>query len=196
MNEKKTGLVLKLKLDEIEKAVGLCIGQGLIEPSLVLLYSAIDILGWLDSSEEWASKKSFMAWANKYILIDNSLNCTDIELYGARCGLLHTFSPDSKLSKHGEVRRVAYAFAPAKVEELRRSIEAIEWSDKLVAVHVGDLYERWQIGVERFLEDLNKDQARKSKVYYKVSKFFSVMKPEDVRKLTENIENGKLEDTI
>jgi len=75
-----------------------CIQKKLTAPALILIYSGIDTAGWLDSSEDYATRTSFMDWVDAYLLKAKPLQCTAMDLYAARCGLLHTFTPDSKLT--------------------------------------------------------------------------------------------------
>jgi hypothetical protein len=70
-----------------------CIEKKLSGPALILIYSGIDTVGWLDSSEDYATRTSFMKWVDAYLLQAKPLQCTALELYAARCGLLHTFTP-------------------------------------------------------------------------------------------------------
>ena len=149
-----------------------CIEKKLIGPALILIYSGIDTVGWLDSSEDYATKTSFMKWVDAYLLKVKPLQCTSVELYAARCGLLHTFTPDYKLSSVGKERKIYYAWGSANVQDLRRAIDLTNKIGEYVAVHINDLYEAWRQGVLQFAEEIEKDPDRKSRVYKKASKFF------------------------
>lgn len=131
-----------------------CIEKNLTHSALILIYSAIDTAGWLDSTEESASKRSFISWVDAYLLKAKPLACTSVDLYAARCGLLHTFTPDSKLRSKGKARYINYAWGPASVEKLQRAIDLAKDSDNNVAVHVNDLYEAWRLGVLNFCEEV------------------------------------------
>lgn len=150
-----------------------CIEKKAIAPALILIYSAIDTTGWLDSSETFATRSSFMNWVDIYLLKTKSLRCTSLDLYAARCGLLHTFTPNSQLSSSGKARIVSYAWGSAKTEDIQRAIDLSNKSNEMVAVHVGELYEAWQLGVVLFAEDLEKDTDRKVRVLAKAGKFFA-----------------------
>ena len=146
--------------------------KKLIGPALILIYSAIDTVGWLDSPGE-ATRKSFTLWVDNYLLRARPLAATSEDLYGARCGYLHTFSPDSRLTTEGKARRICYAWGMAKVDELHRSIDLRGQSAKYVAVGVNDLYEGWRLGVEMFIQEIDSDPDRKEKVYEKAKRFFA-----------------------
>ena|ERR1700683_220769 len=98
------------------RSVECCFGSGLPEASLTLLYSGIDTLGLLGAPPEVkeATGATFICWCEQYLVqrlksIDGK-SLTALEIYGARCGVLHTSSPVSKSSRAGECREVWYQF--------------------------------------------------------------------------------------
>jgi hypothetical protein len=101
--------VLYKNLMLLGEGIETCLERKRIAPALILLYSAIDTSGWLDSAESHATRESFLQWVDRYLLNAKPLTCTALELYAARCGLLHTFTPDSRLSSEGKARRICYA---------------------------------------------------------------------------------------
>ncbi len=152
-----------------------CMEKKAITPALVLIYSAIDTTGWLDSTEAFTTRNDFMTWVDKYLLKSKPLRCTALDLYAARCGLLHTFSPDSQLSSAGKARVICYAWGTAKTEDLQRSIDLKNKVNELVAVHIDELYQAWKSGLVLFGEELDKDPGRKTRVLTKAGKFFAEM---------------------
>ena len=152
--------------------VEVCLEQKRIAPALILLYSAIDTTGWLDSAERDATRASFLQWVDSYLLKVKPLACTSLDLYAARCGLLHTFTPDSRLSIEGKARRICYAWGTASVQNLQRTIDLMNKSSEIVAVHVNELYEGWRLGLSAFVTELESDLTRKARVYEKAGKFF------------------------
>src|SRR5271155_2141189 len=137
-------LALYRNLMSLGAGVEQCIKHKLHLPALVLIYSGIDTAGWLDSPERDATKGSFMNWVNNYLLKAKALRCTAIDLYAARCGLLHTFSPDSRLSFEGKARRICYTWGSASVQDMHRTIDLTNSATEFVAVHVDELYEGWR----------------------------------------------------
>ena len=150
-----------------------CIQKRLIQPALILIYSGIDTAGWLGSDKPNASRTTFIDWVERYLLKAKPLACTAVDLYAARCGLLHTFTPDSKLSSEGEARRICYAWGTATAEDLQRATASMNATDRYVAVHVEGLYEGWRLGLRLFTEEIGKGAVRKSRVYAKADRFFS-----------------------
>jgi len=103
----------------LASGIDACMEKKLITPALILIYSAIDTTGWLDSNEAFATRTSFMNWVDDYLLKASSLQCTSLDLYAARWGLLHTFTADSQLSFSGKARSICYAWGTAKVDYMR-----------------------------------------------------------------------------
>ena len=80
---------------QIITAIDYCISENLIIPALVLIYSAIDSISWVASNKENQQVgKRFQAWVDTWMLHKYPLPCTALELYAARCGILHTLSPE------------------------------------------------------------------------------------------------------
>jgi hypothetical protein len=81
---------------------------------LVLLYSGIDTLGLLNAPAEksYADRTTFTDWCETYLLarlksVDGQ-PLTPVDLYGARCGILHTSTAVSSLGQTGQAREIHY----------------------------------------------------------------------------------------
>ena len=120
-------------LVQLGAGIETCLEKKLTTSALVLLYSAIDITSWLAADDLNASVRAyFTTWVEKYLLSAIPLGITALELYAARCGLIHTFTPDSRLVEQGKARRIVYAWGTAKSTDLQELIDKTKWSDKLV----------------------------------------------------------------
>jgi len=173
------------------RGIDACIEKKLHGPALILIYSAIDIIGWLDSGEQYASPTSFVNWVDAYLLKAKPIQCTALELYAARCGLLHTFTPDSKLSSKEPVRRIAYGWGDASIQKLQRTIDLTNKSGEYVAVDINDLYKGWRLGVLHLAEELEKNPDKRSRVYTKARKFFSELSMDYVNRVLARLEKDK-----
>ena len=107
-----------------------------------------------------------------YLLDDQRLSCTALELYAARCGLVHTLTPDSQLAAKG-IRRISYSWGNAKSRNLQRLINDSHLSDKTVAVQVEDLFKSWRSGILKFINEVHEDAEKASGVYERANNFFS-----------------------
>ena len=159
--------------NEMFAAINVCLKTNIKLPALLLAYSLIDIAGWL-SSDEKSVKTRFIGWVDKYMLPNNTLRCTSLELYTARCGLLHNYSATSDLTSD-EVRRIFYAWRPSRADDLANLIllntqmlaklgkEAVE----IVAVQAEDIILALQTGVDKFLSDIAADSQSAQRAYAK-----------------------------
>ena len=138
------------------EAIDDCLTKKRSLPCLILLYSAIDIISSLESGG--ASRSTFMEWTDKYLLKAALLPCTPLDLYGARFGILHTFSPESDLSRKGRARRICYAWGNAKTDDLERTAKVIGNGD--CVVHVRELVSAFRVGLANYLEEVMQDDNR------------------------------------
>lgn len=155
-------------------AVKDCFTNRRILPGLVLLYSTIDILASLDrpDSKQDVTREDFIAWVDVFLLRGSSLKCSAIDLYAARCGLLHTYAPGSKLSREGRAKEIYYAWGKAKVGALEQSMQNIAWKTPAVGVHVNGLLKGLERGFQEFRRAIGRDSTRATRVYARAAKFF------------------------
>jgi hypothetical protein len=77
-----------------------CLERRRIIACLCLIYSAIDVIASLERRPNESTKAAFVRWVSENMSKARPLPCTPLELYAARCGILHTFAADSDLSRH------------------------------------------------------------------------------------------------
>ena len=97
-------------------AIATCLNAELPEASLVLIYSGFDTFGLLAAPPNvpYATSDTYMQWCEKYILpriksVEGEL-VTAVDLWGARCGMLHTSTPISYLERKGKAHQIWYRF--------------------------------------------------------------------------------------
>jgi hypothetical protein len=137
----------------------------LIQPCLVLLYSTIDAAAALerDDPNSDVTRGDFTMWADRYIRPFGLGNCTSLDLYAARCGILHTFSAASRLSRAGKANRIGYAFGHATVGDLA-IVRLLQGLEDIRCVQIETLNEALQMGFLAFLEDVRVDEVRLARV--------------------------------
>jgi hypothetical protein len=159
-------------IESLAGAVNLCMSQGYVLPTLLLIYASIDMLASLVRAEDQAdvSREDYVRWVDKYLIPAGKLPCTALEIYGARCGLLHSYGADSRLNREGKVRLIAYArgaySGPTEI--------ATSAGESLVVVHVSDLFGGWHRGAEAFLKDLAEDSVLAERAYRRAGRLYSV----------------------
>jgi len=133
--------------------------KGHVLPCMILLYSGIDALASLDAEDGRASRESFINWADKYLLSNGDLPCTAIELYAARCGLLHTFSFQSDLSRKGQARKIVYSCRTASADDLAEVIAYLGEND-CVAVHINTLVSVFKAATVKYLDEIESSVSK------------------------------------
>lgn len=88
-------------LDQRVKAIRICLDAGSAEAVLALLYSGIDTLAFLRApvGAKEVKRDDFIEWCDRYMVPFLQSAVTGIDLYGARCGVLHTSSAASRLGR-------------------------------------------------------------------------------------------------
>jgi hypothetical protein len=175
MSEQK----MEESLLEIGRGIKACQEQKLQLPTLVLLYSAIDIAAWMTNEDSNAGVgKRFMVWVDQYLLKANPMDCTAADLYAARCGIVHSLTPDSDMSAKGKARLVCYTWGDRNARELQELVKAAKMDDRYVCVQIEELCDAWRGGLRLLMEELDRDPARAGCVHAKAAKFFN-MGPSD-----------------
>lgn len=126
-----------------------CLRQhGHIEQTLLLLYAGIDTMAWLSVSEEESSGQDFQRWVEDYMLTPNGQlipNVTAADLWGARCGLLHTGAPESRDFRKGRAKKLFYT----------NNVEIIAtMPTDIVVVSIENLGRAFASALVWFIEDL------------------------------------------
>jgi hypothetical protein len=143
------------------RAIRACYNAGLPEASLVLIYAGIDAFGFLaaDSTVVDATGDTFKDWCEKYIC--TRLQCTEgnpvtsIDLWGARCGFLHTSTPRSKLERKGTVCEIWYQFKGETGVNLTANTKFVP-----LVLDLHNFAMAFKEGGSAFLSELKKDQQR------------------------------------
>jgi hypothetical protein len=146
-------------LSSTVEAIWLLYGKDLYGQLLIIIYSSIDTLGLLDAppSQSTTSGASFKNWSKKYLLSDPNIEFSDIDLWAARCAVLHTFTSESNLSKSGKAKELQYYAGDKSSPELMQFVSATKSIDggKHLPVHFEDLIQAFISGFERFVHDLD-----------------------------------------
>jgi hypothetical protein len=196
MNSKQRRARRKLKSDigQLTETATHCFKDGRILPGLVLLYATIDIVASLDRpvSKENADRKDFMSWVDAYVLRGSSLRSSATDLYAARCGLLHTYTPESRLSREGTAKEIYYAWGTGKAEDLEEAMNRSNLKTPTVAVHADELLRAVGRGFDKFFRDLSKDPRRAARVYDRAGKWFGGLSTELVEALRDSLDRGSL----
>lgn len=115
--------------------------------AVTLCYATIDALSALSRPEDQrdTNRTVFIDWIDSYLLPAPGLECTAIDLYGARCGILHTYRPESALSVAGDAPPIFYQWRDGPPAAYERDLP-----DNALVINVESLVQAVRTGAEKF----------------------------------------------
>jgi len=159
--------IIEKHFDELEAAIQLTLNAKKHLPTLILIYSSIDILAWLNRpvTHPDVIRSDFIFWVDKYLLPGSNLNCSSLDLYAARCGIVHSYTAESKLSREGKAKQIWYAWGKADARGLENRIQHAKLDNIAVAVQVEELFNALKSGFASFITALDADPNHAKLVY-------------------------------
>ncbi len=159
MTEINKERILKIVQSDIKDPIRSVLKNKSYRSAVMLILTGIDTMAYLSMP---ANKKTqdchdFIEWADRYILFEGKEKLTGLELYIARCVILHSYSDYSGIMSSGNCREIEYTD--------QSNSDAIEYnpvaSGKLVRVSVNALSGAFFNGADRFFDYLfsNKEKA-------------------------------------
>lgn len=126
--------------------------------AVVLIYSGIDAMATLDRPEkaEKVNRKDFINWTETYMHF-NSGSVSGVELYSARCAILHNYGVCSGLTNQGMARKIGY------VDNSALDVMASPEVKGLLLLSIHGLADAFIKGVANYLK-LLEDQPYKRKL--------------------------------
>jgi hypothetical protein len=158
---------------ELTDAIQDCLAKRRILPCLTLLYSGIDVIASLEAKSSESTQDSFVRWVETYMLKNGSFSCTALDLYAARCGILHTFTPESRLRRSGRARFISYAWGGASASKLEQAGKLL--GEEYPAVQIEDLIHAFRSGVANQFEEVCNDPQRERQFEKSVARWFGTL---------------------
>jgi len=157
MNDFSKDPVVNAIYQGINRGIRIAIDNQCYGSAVILILSAIDSMAYLGMppGQEDVTRDDFVKWADKYIKLPCDQQLTGLDLYGARCGMLHAYSTTSRLQRQGKCRHVTYAD-----RAIPQIIYDPEVSPDLVIVSVEALAQAFFEGVNKFVVDLYSDPQK------------------------------------
>jgi hypothetical protein len=164
--------ILIARVDEFALSIKLLLDARHTLPALIVLYTGIDIFGALlrPETELDTAGKYFKQWASDYLLANSQLPCTADDLWGARCGLLHTHTADSRESRRGAARQLHY-FRGRLPEDTQNAITSVAAKGKIF-VDVDLFFAAFEAATRGFLRDVQRDSQLEQRVLHHSSRVF------------------------
>jgi hypothetical protein len=150
-------IVLSQALIQLTESIDLLLGQRHTRSALILLYTTIDILGSLlrPKSVPNTAGKYFKKWATDYMIKPCGLQVTADDLWGYRCGLLHTHTLSSDYSRAGRAREISH-FRGVPTPKVSQEFETLRRRGGRVFVDIDALNEALKKGIRSFVGDIKK----------------------------------------
>lgn len=161
---------LRRTIAELVKSVNLLYRNGLHIPSVMMTYAAIDILAALarPANAQETSGANFRAWVDQYLLPGSRLKCNADDIWGARCGLLHAYVPESRHSRDGKARKLVYVIGVLD-ESARGTTQFV--LGEYVTVVSQDLFDALSKGLQRFMDAFEADPELRDRVARRTCEF-------------------------
>ena len=167
----------KENIDDLVRSIDLCFKNQFLLSGLALLYSTIDIMAWLSRplSQSDVRRDDFVHWVDTYLMPKANLKCTAIDLYAARCSVIHSYSAESKLSREGAARRICYTIGNKDPKRLQDDLDAVNYD--AVVVHIDTMFNALRSSIEDFKKELTSNQELAERVFSRSEKFYSLLPP-------------------
>jgi hypothetical protein len=177
------GIPLEKKFSDLLAAVELCLHSGHTTPGLVLLYSGIDVASWVWSPNETAPvKQRFVKWVERYMRSSQTLGCKPLELYSARCAVVHNFGAESELTRKGSARKIIYAMDPSDPSIVEGpSVACLGF----VGLGLKDLIAAFEKGLAAMFEQAKSDESLAKRLLARQAKVLQTVSDEDGRAMFE-----------
>jgi hypothetical protein len=150
-------------LDGICGDIRFALKHGRNRSALILIFSGIDAMASLEKNDGKNDvRERFANWVNEYMQFGDWPEA-GLELYGARCGILHTYGPISNLFEKGQVRLIGYTSGDGR--------DVIQ-SAELVLVSVEGLAFQFFRGIARYLESLLSEPTKRAKAAPRIQQMY------------------------
>lgn len=143
-----------------------------IVPALILIYSAIDSFSYVAEKSDKRGRSVFKTWVKTWMLSKYPLPCNEIDIYAARCGLLHHLASESDLSNKEEAKEIFYSWGNSSVELLQIEINKTGERNLPIALKVEDLLFSFRNGIADCKMAIENDEKWKNIFSQNAKKYF------------------------
>ncbi|CAB1068788.1 hypothetical protein D1AOALGA4SA_474 [Olavius algarvensis Delta 1 endosymbiont] len=167
-------LFQKVIADCIGNDIHVCLKNNAPTGAVLLTYCAMDAMAFLSmpAGKQKVGRSDFKNWVEKYMKTgtDQPYNYDKEDLYGARCGIVHTYGAESDLSRSNKCRKLVY-----KPNCLDHFYDPVKHPDLVVLginLFIRDFYD----AVDKFLHDIENDISLRKLVEERLPKLFHIKK--------------------
>lgn len=150
--------VINVIHNSIRKGINVALDNECYASAVILILSAVDAMAYLamPESQQDVTKSDFVRWAEEYVRFPGRNQLSGLDLYGARCAMLHSFGTQSKMSREGQCRVILW---------MDNAVPPIIFRPDLAPDHVMvsilALKDALFAGMDRFLINLYRDPNSK-----------------------------------
>jgi hypothetical protein len=148
--------------------IRVCMEAKCLVSTVSLIYTTVDALAALTRPVDRprSTRADFKNWVKRYLLPHVTAKLSEHDVYAARCGVLHTYSMHSDLSRSGSARAVIYRWRQG-----HRPDDPIlaDLSRTAIVIELENLYESLEIGTQIFHRDLVSDTNLNARVSHHIS---------------------------
>jgi hypothetical protein len=136
------------------RGIEVCLREQCLMSAVTLMFAAIDALAALTRPPAVPETTGdiFQAWVTRFMPM-NRMGCTALELWGARCGVLHTHRPEARVVQ-GAVLPLYYQWRAGPPAAAERALPA-----RHRVIVIEDLYEALRQATNAYLEATTRDPA-------------------------------------
>ena len=160
---------------DILDAIDESLHRGRLIPVLILVYSGIDNISNLVETENKPAGQIFKDWVKRWMLTKYPLPCNELDIWSARCGLVHQQVSESNLTRGGSAKEIFYSHGGADPEDLQLVISKARRN--AVTVVIEDLIYSFKNGMIDCVNEIENDPIRKNSFEMKVAKLFVSVTP-------------------
>lgn len=158
--------------DCIGNDIHVCLTNNAPTGAILLTYCAIDAMAFLSmpAENQKSGRSDFKNWVEKYLKTDSGqpYQYNKEDLYGARCGIVHTYCAESDLSKENKCKKIVY-----KPNCLKHFYEPAKHPDLVVLglnLFIRDFFD----AVDSFLAEIEVDDNLRKRVEERLPKLFHI----------------------
>jgi hypothetical protein len=158
--------------DCIGNDIHVCMKNNAPTGAVLLTYCAMDAMAFLSMPEgkQKLESSDFKNWVRKYMKTDSvqPYQYNEVDLYGARCGIVHTYGAESDLSRENKSKKLVYM-----QNGFKHFYDPTKEPDLVVLgmnLFIQDFYD----AVDKFLADIEKDKNLRKRVEDRLPGLFHI----------------------
>ena len=170
MNQNKDEWAVLRNLTEQIKR---CDGQGLVTPSIAMCFICIDAMASLARplGKDKVTRKDFIDWCDKYLKsksLNQQYHYSGVDVYAARCALLHTYGTTAELHDKPNIVKFLY-------HDLQSLSHQVYAEDNIVAISTKSLVIDVCKAVESFITDCESTRSLKELVLSRIDEVITIV---------------------